>query len=99
MPAALPPGCSGLPKNVTEEQVGAYFGQIGTIKQDKKRRKPKVRCGWAGRQAPPASAPAPTSHYLIRPTICPRFLCPGRAGVAVPGQGDWRAEGRRHSDV
>lgn len=41
--------CSGLPTNVTEEQVAQFFGQIGMIKIDKKRNKPKVRAPiWAG---------------------------------------------------
>lgn len=36
---------SGLPKRVTEEELGAYFGQIGQIKIDKKKKKPKVGGG------------------------------------------------------
>ncbi len=36
---------SGLPRDVTEEQLAEFFGQIGLIKMDKKKRppKPKVR--------------------------------------------------------
>lgn len=33
---------SGLPRNVTEEELGTFFGQIGLIKQDKKKRKPQI---------------------------------------------------------
>lgn len=33
---------SGLPKRVTEEELGTYFGQIGQIKIDKKKKAPKV---------------------------------------------------------
>lgn len=38
---------SGLPRDVTEEQLAAHFGQIGTIKMDKKKRPPtpKARIG------------------------------------------------------
>ena len=34
---------SGLPTNVTEDQVAQFFGTIGMIKIDKKKRAPKVR--------------------------------------------------------
>ncbi|GAB4813719.1 hypothetical protein N2152v2_000765 [Parachlorella kessleri] len=34
---------SGLPQGVTEEQLAQHFGQIGLIKQDKKKRPPKPK--------------------------------------------------------
>ncbi len=36
---------SGLPQGVTEEQLAQHFGQIGLIKQDKKKRPPKPKVG------------------------------------------------------
>lgn len=33
---------SGLPKDVTEQELADYFGQIGTIRIDKKKKAPKV---------------------------------------------------------
>lgn len=39
---------SGLPKDVTEQELADHFGQIGTIKIDKKKKAPKVRAGGEG---------------------------------------------------
>lgn len=73
---------SGLPRNVTEEELGTFFGQIGLIKQDKKKRKPQVQPGEPRPRAcwPPAGVP----------TRAP----PMPADLALPGQGHWAAQGR-----
>ena len=33
---------SGLPDDTTEEEIGAHFGSIGVVREDKKRGKPKI---------------------------------------------------------
>lgn len=96
---------SGLPRDVTEDQLASHFGQIGTIKLDKKKRPPtpKARIGVldvAGNGARwlRARHPQPSRTEVQGFAHPPGTLVPP-ADLVVPRQGHRAAEGRRHHHI
>lgn len=99
---------TGLPTNVTIEEVAEHFGSIGVVKFDKKKNQKKVSSSPQAttitrKLLPPAAchtsclrcSPPPLWWQLCitaAPAIESQCGSPCPAGVAVQGQGHWSAE-------
>ena len=57
---------SGFPAGVTEEDVAQHFGQIGILKQDKKKGKPKI---WLYRDKATNQLKVPCARAPARPCV------------------------------
>lgn len=87
---------SGLPTDITEQQLADHFGQIGMIKMDKKKRPPtpKASAACAGRTAAGCLAPPRITRAVRRALPHPNEM--HGADLDLQGQGHRRAQGRRH---